>query len=86
LPVASARDYSRAPERKPPTVRRRHGLRCDFTITIDHQGSFITTTYYDRDGTPIRELLRGGDHFTETYPANGRSLVTGDELCAALSS
>lgn len=52
------------------------GSPCDFTITLHHQGSLITTTFYDRDGTPIRELLRGGDHFTETYSANGRSLVT----------
>ena len=36
----------------------------------------MTTTYYDRDGSPIRQLVRFGEHFTETYSANGRSLTT----------
>jgi hypothetical protein len=52
------------------------GEACAFEVTVHHDGTFITTTYYDRDGTPIRRLIRFGEHFTETYSANGRSLST----------
>ena len=52
------------------------GSPCSFAITIHHQGTFIMTTFFSRDGTPIRRLQRSGDHFTETYSANGRSLRT----------
>ena len=52
------------------------GAACDFAITLEHDGTFVTTTFYDRDGSPIRQLLRFGEHFTETYSANGRSLTT----------
>ena len=52
------------------------GAACDFEITLEHDGTFVWTTYYDRDGSPIRQLLRFGEHFTETYSANGRSLTT----------
>ena len=52
------------------------GEACAFDVTIEHDGSMVTTTYYDRDGTPIRRLIRWGEHFTETYSANGRSLTT----------
>jgi hypothetical protein len=48
---------------------------CSFTITIHHQGTFVATTFFDQNGTPIRQLVRSAD-FTETYSANGRSLVT----------
>jgi hypothetical protein len=48
---------------------------CPFTVTIHHQGTFVTTTFFDRDGTPIRQLIRSA-HFTETYSADGRSLTT----------
>ena len=48
---------------------------CPFTITIHHEGTFVATTFFDRDGTPIRQLIRSKD-FTETYSANGRSLTT----------
>ena len=48
---------------------------CPFTITIHHEGTFVATTYFDQDGTPIRQLIRSKD-FTETYSANGRSLTT----------
>jgi hypothetical protein len=47
---------------------------CPFTITIHHQGTFVATTFFDRDGTPIRQLVRSKD-FTETYSANGLSLT-----------
>jgi hypothetical protein len=46
-----------------------------FTVTIHHQGTFVTTTFFNREGTPIRQLGRSAD-FTETYSANGRSLTT----------
>jgi hypothetical protein len=52
------------------------GAACDFEIILEHDGTFVTTTFYDRDGSPIRQLLRFGEHFTETYSANGRSLTT----------
>jgi hypothetical protein len=52
------------------------GSPCSFAITIHHQGTFIMTTFFGRDGTPIRRLVRSGGHFTETYSANGRSLRT----------
>jgi hypothetical protein len=52
------------------------GEVCAFEVVIHHDGTFVTTTYYDRDGTPIRQLIRFGEHFTETYSANGRSLTT----------
>jgi hypothetical protein len=52
------------------------GEVCAFDVTIHHEGTFVTTTYYDRSGTPIRQLIRFGEHFTETYTANGRSLST----------
>jgi hypothetical protein len=48
---------------------------CPFTITIHHQGTFVATTFFDQDGTPIRQLIRSKD-FTETYSANGLSLTT----------
>jgi hypothetical protein len=35
----------------------------------------VTTTFFDRNGTPIRQLIRSA-HFTETYSANGRALTT----------
>src|SRR5204863_7969570 len=33
------------------------------------------TTFFDREGTPIRQLVRS-EQFTETYSANDRSLTT----------
>ena len=48
---------------------------CPFTVTIHHQGTFVTTTFFNRDGTPVRQLIRS-EHFTETYSANGRSITT----------
>ena len=48
---------------------------CPFTITVHHQGTFVATTFFDQDGTPIRQLVRS-EGFTETYSANGRSLTT----------
>jgi hypothetical protein len=47
---------------------------CSFPVTIHHQGTFVTTTFFDANGTPIRQLIRSKD-FTETYSANGR-LIT----------
>jgi hypothetical protein len=52
------------------------GEACAFDVTIEHDGTIVTTTFYDRDGTPIRRLVRWGEHFTETYSANGHSLTT----------
>jgi hypothetical protein len=52
------------------------GAACDFAVTIEHDGTFVWTTFYDRDGTAVRQLLRFGEHFTETYSANGRSFTT----------
>src|SRR3954454_22475579 len=48
---------------------------CPFTVMIHHQGTFVITTFFDRDATPIRQLGRSVD-FTETYSANGLSLTT----------
>jgi hypothetical protein len=48
---------------------------CPFAVTLHHQGTFVYRTFFDRDGTPIRQLIRSA-HFTETYSANGRSLTT----------
>ena len=48
---------------------------CPFTVTLHHQGTFVYRTFVDRNGTPIRQLIRSA-HFTETYSANGRSLTT----------
>ena len=48
---------------------------CPFAITLHHQGTFVTTTFFDAEGTPIR-LLGRSKAFTETYSANGRSVST----------
>ena len=48
---------------------------CPFTVTLHHQGTFVNRTFSDRNGTPIRQLVRSAG-FTETYSANGRSLST----------
>jgi hypothetical protein len=48
---------------------------CPFAITLHHQGTFVTTTFFDAHGTPIR-LLGRSEAFTETYSANGRSIST----------
>jgi hypothetical protein len=48
---------------------------CSFTVTLHHEGTFVYRTFFDRDGTPVRQLIRSA-HFTETYSANGRSLIT----------
>ena len=48
---------------------------CPFTVTLHHQGTFVYRTFFDRNGTPIRQLVRSAG-FTETYSANGRSLAT----------
>jgi hypothetical protein len=48
---------------------------CPFTVELHHQGTFVYRTFVDRNGTPIRQLIRSA-HFTETYSANGRSLTT----------
>ena len=48
---------------------------CPFTVTLHHEGTFVYRTLFDRDGTPIRQLIRSAQ-FTETYPANDRSLTT----------
>ena len=58
------------------------GSPCSFAVTIRHQGTFIITTFFDRDGTPIRRLQRSAGHFTETYSANGLSLRTGSPVPA----
>jgi hypothetical protein len=34
------------------------GAACAFDVTIDHTGTIVTTTFYDRDGTPVRRLIR----------------------------
>ena len=52
------------------------GAVCAFEVLVHHEGTQITTTFYDSDGTPIRRLIRWGEHFTETYSANGKSLTT----------
>lgn len=52
------------------------GAACAFEVVIHHDGTFVTTTFYDSQGTAIRQLIRFGEHFTETYSANGRSLTT----------
>jgi hypothetical protein len=52
------------------------GEACPFEVVIHHDGTFVTTTFYDSDGKPLRQLIRFGEHFTETYTANGRSLTT----------
>ena len=80
LPVAAAGAVPPSTEVVPfdeiEVVEPGQGSPCSFAITIHHQGTFITTTFFGRDGTPIRRLLRSGGHFTETYSANGRSLRT----------
>ena len=48
---------------------------CPFAITLHHQGTLVTTIFFDADGTPIR-LLGRSKAFTETYSANGRSVST----------
>jgi hypothetical protein len=48
---------------------------CPFTVTLHHQGTFVYRTFFDRNGTPIGQLVRSAG-FTETYSANGRSLTT----------
>ena len=48
---------------------------CPFTVTLHHQGTFVYRTFVNRDGTPVRQLVRSAN-FTETYSANGRSLTT----------
>ena len=48
---------------------------CPFAITVHHQGTFVTTTFFDAQGTPIR-LLGRSKAFTETYSANGHSIST----------
>ena len=48
---------------------------CPFTVTLHHQGTFVYRTFFDRNGTPIRQLARSAG-FTETYSANGLSLST----------
>ena len=48
---------------------------CPFTVTLHHQGTFVARTFFDRDGTPVQQLIRSAG-FTETYSANGRSLTT----------
>ena len=48
---------------------------CPFTVTLHHRGTFVYRTFFDRNGTPIRQLVRSAG-FTETYSANGRSLTT----------
>jgi hypothetical protein len=52
------------------------GEACAFDVTIKHDGTMVTTTFYDRGGSPVRRLIRWGEHFTETFSANGRSLST----------
>jgi hypothetical protein len=48
---------------------------CPFTVSLHHEGTFVYRTFFDRNGTPIRQLVRSAG-FTETYSANGRSLST----------
>jgi hypothetical protein len=48
---------------------------CAFTVTLHHEGTFVSRTFLDRDGTPIRRLVLSAG-FTETYSANGKTLVT----------
>ena len=80
LPVATAGAVPPSTEMVPfdeiEVVEAGQGSPCSFSITIHHEGTFITTTFFNRDGVPIRRLLRSGGHFTETYSANGRSLRT----------
>ena len=48
---------------------------CPFAVTLHHEGTLVTTTFFDAEGTPIR-LLGRSKAFTETYSANGRSIST----------
>lgn len=53
----------------------RRGAFSPFAVTIHHQCTFVTTTHFDAEGTPIRVLGRSKS-FPETYSANGRSIST----------
>jgi hypothetical protein len=47
---------------------------CPFELTLHHHGTFLTTTFFDSNGEPVRKLVRSA-HFTETLSANGKELT-----------
>src|SRR5436309_453101 len=47
---------------------------CPFELTLHHHGTFITTTFFDSSGAPVRTLVRSA-HFTETLSANGKEIT-----------
>ena len=47
---------------------------CPFELTLHHHGTFITTTFFDSSGAPVRQLVRSA-HFTETLSANGKEIT-----------
>jgi hypothetical protein len=46
---------------------------CPFEITYRNQGTFFITTFFDSNGTAVRELDRGA-YFLESYSANGKTI------------
>jgi hypothetical protein len=52
------------------------GDLCGFEITYTDNGTFKVTTFYDRAGNPVKEILSNRGPFTETASANGKTLKT----------
>ena len=44
---------------------------CPFEVTYRNEGTFFVTTFFDSNGTAVRELDRGA-YFLESYSANGK--------------
>jgi len=50
---------------------------CGFDITFVQNGNFKVTTYYDKEGAPVKSILTNyNSRFTETATANGKTLAT----------
>ncbi len=59
---------------------------CGFTVTFTDNGLFKITTYYDRDGNPVKSILTNyKSRFTETATANGKTLVANYPLVSITS-
>lgn len=50
---------------------------CGFPITFTQNGTFKVTTYYDKQGNPVKSILTNYNvRYTETATANGKTLLT----------
>ena len=59
---------------------------CGFDITFTDFGTYKVTTFYDRDGNPLRSVVTNARRYQASATANGKTLVTNYPLVVVTST